>query len=197
MTTKVDVKELVRKAGDVKKIFVITEDQLVKILKNIRHATFATITAVTIPKMNKTGNPYYDGVTKAFTVRKVAEVNLITGYDYELKVKNALLAAGQNPDEFIVGERAWGEVIGWGLVSHHDKLYFRTLPRFVLSSKFVDLQGNDLPWEDVNAWCVKRSVSQKQVDAGLDEVETVNPCDYTVSNIVSIRINGKRYTIKR
>ena len=64
-------------------ITTISENDLINILLKTRHTTFVGIDSETKPKMNKTGNRFYDKVYKYSTI------NALTAYQYENMVNNA------------------------------------------------------------------------------------------------------------
>lgn len=76
---------------------VITTDELVELLKEVKHGEFVHIESLTTVKMNKTGNPYYNAILKR------SKKNVRTLPDYEKRMRKVT----ENPD--FVSKPNWFE----------------------------------------------------------------------------------------
>ena len=77
----------------------VTVQQLVDLLETIDHATPVGIVTVTVPKMRKTANDYYDRIIK------ITEANVFANCDYAARV-NRQLAREHKEANFVPGRRA-------------------------------------------------------------------------------------------
>jgi hypothetical protein len=166
--------------------------------KNINKGTFGiSLVAVTEPKMNKKGNPFFGRVKKATYITNVA-----LGYTYENVVNNRLDRKGleSNFESEKPKGKSWLE-FPYLLVSDKDNTqqYLRTTMRknskidniYLLDGKIV----NDLDIiNQIKNWLPKSSTSAKQETFGLAEEEQVIIRDFKVENIVSLMQGEKKYT---
>lgn len=166
--------------------------------KNINKGTFGiSLVAVTEPKMNKKGNPFFGRVKKATYITNVA-----LGYTYENVVNNRLDRKGleSNFESEKPKGKSWLE-FPYLLVSDKDNTqqYLRTTMRknskidniYLLDGKIV----NDLDIiNQIKQWLPKPSTSAKQETFGLTEEEQVIVRDFKVENIVSLMQGEKNYT---
>lgn len=165
---------------------------------NINKGTFGiSLVAVTEPKMNKKGNPFFGRVKKATYITNVA-----LGYTYENVVNNRLDRKGleSNFESEKPKGKSWLE-FPYLLVSDKDNTqqYLRTTMRknskidniYLLDGKIV----NDLDIiNQIKQWLPKPSTSAKQETFGLAEEEQVIVRDFKVENIVSLMQGEKKYT---
>lgn len=166
--------------------------------KQINKGTFGiSLVAVTEPKMNKKGNPFFGRVKKATYITNVA-----LGYTYENVVNNRLDRKGleSNFESEKPKGKSWLE-FPYLLVSDKDNTqqYLRTTMRknskidniYLLDGKIV----NDLDIiNQIKQWLPKPSTSAKQETFGLTEEEQVIVRDFKVENIVSLMQGEKNYT---
>lgn len=166
--------------------------------KQINKGTFGiSLVAVTEPKMNKKGNPFFGRVKKATYITNVA-----LGYTYENVVNNRLDRKGleSNFESEKPKGKSWLE-FPYLLVSDKDNTqqYLRTTMRknskidniYLLDGKIV----NNLDIiNQIKQWLPKPSTSAKQETFGLTEEEQVIVRDFKVENIVSLMQGEKNYT---
>lgn len=88
---------------------------------SIKNPVIATLYTQTKVKMNKTGNLYYDRVTKQ------SRVNVVIGPDYESCV-NKQADREEIPADFKAAPRTWGmRIKGCPLVTHKDETYVEAM----------------------------------------------------------------------
>ena len=80
---------------------IITKQELIDKVNEIKSSTFVSLDVATSPNMSKTGNPYM-GTTKITTLSG------ILNFDYGTSVNNELQREGKDAD-FVPQKRAWGE----------------------------------------------------------------------------------------
>ena len=172
----------------------VTLAELQVVLARIPHATPATITAVTEPKMNKfgkvegekTANPYLGRVSKKITS------NVFIGFVYGNSVNNALAKEGKEKD-FTPAERKWGKKIeGTCLVEHKGSWYLEC--RFLRNTKpeyFVD--GVATQTKDAFSAFLSKSNSNA-AHQGLEKEVILR--DYKIASIAEIKVAGEHYIVK-
>jgi hypothetical protein len=82
----------------------ISQRKLASLLLGIANCQFVGITALTVPEMRKTGNPWHG------TTVKISRVNGAINWRYETAV-NAQLKRENKPDAFTAFPRVWGKRI--------------------------------------------------------------------------------------
>ena len=173
----------------------VTLAELQVVLARIPHATPATITAVTEPKMNKfgmvqgekTANPYLGRVTK-----KIVS-NVFIGFIYGNSVNNAL-AKEDKAKDFTPAERKWGKKIeGTCLVEHKGSWYLEC--RFLRATKpELFLDGQPTTKDSFNAFLPKSNSNASH--QGLSEENEIILRDYKLASIAEIKVGGEHYVIK-
>jgi hypothetical protein len=159
-------------------------------IQGIKKGTFGiTMIAVTEPKMNKRGNPYYGRVVKATYMSNVA-----LGYDYQNVVNNRLERVGL--DGNFQAEKPKGK--SWFnypyiLVSDSDSdiKYLRcTMRNNTISKSVYILDGkivtDNILVEEIKSFIPKSSSSSKQLSSGLKDVEQVVVRDFKLDGIVCL-----------
>lgn len=93
--------------------------QLSEILKSINGCTFASLDCETKPMA---------GVRKVTKGESVILFTNKTGSGYEKMVKRRLKEVGKNPDDFVLGDLAWGERLpDTPVIIHKGKYYLQTV----------------------------------------------------------------------
>lgn len=167
----------------------ITLVELQVLLAQVRTSTFATITTVTEPKMNKKGNPFY-GRTK-----KRATSNVTLNFNYANSVnnqRNKEADLDKEPEIFVPHARKWGERIdGTCLVQHKGEVYaemkFNGKPSNI--EYFVDGQLTEK--KELALWLTEpKSNAEHQ---GVEKEIILR--DVKLSNIAEIKLKGEQYEI--
>lgn len=158
--------------------------------KNVSRGTFGiNMVTITVPKMNKRNNPYFDRVHKATYMQNVA-----LGYDYE-SVVNKHLEKGGNEATFQAEKpkgKSWCEY-PYILVSDKDAdtKYLRCTMRkntkaksvFILDGKIVT---DEKIITEIKSFIPTPSTSKKQEESGLSDEEQVVVRDYKLDSVISI-----------
>lgn len=165
--------------------------------ESVSRGTFGvSVIAITEPKMNKRGNPYFGRVHKATYMSNVA-----LGYDYENVVNARLERKGLDSD--FVAEKPKGK--NWDMypfILQSDKdnsvKYLRCTMRPNTATKVVYiLDGKVVTDEDVllaiKSWVTKSSYSVKQTESGLDEKEQVIVRDFKLEGIIALAQGVKQF----
>ena len=149
-------------------------------------ANIITVQMATVPRMQKTGNPYFD------KVRKYAIANVQIQADYENAV-NAQRRKEGKADDFKAQPRVWGERIGnTCLIAHKGRKYMAFRALRCLKSTLRDTRGRflcDTAIEHIKTFMyVSKSKTQK-VDTEI-VWRTV-----ALDNVRRININRERYEV--
>lgn len=165
---------------------------------NISKGTFGiSVIALTEPKMNKRGNPFYGRVHKATYMSNVA-----LGYDYENVVNARLERKGLDSD--FVAEKPKGknwDIYPFILQSDKDNnvKYLRCTMRPNTSSKTMYILDGQLVTDDnvlaeIKSWITKSSYSVKQAESGLvEDKEQVVVRDFKLDGIIAMSQGEKVY----
>ena len=109
------------------------------ILLKIEGCTFATIDSTTEPSK---------GLTKITTGERVILFTNKNSSGYENMVKRRLVEAGKNPDNFVLGDPAWGERIpNSPLIKYKDNYYLQCIElargqsKYFIGSREVSPEG--------------------------------------------------------
>lgn len=169
----------------------ITTTELQVKLAQLRTATFATITTLTDPAMNKKGNPFY-GRTKKRTTSNVTLNFIYTNSVNTQRAKEAGLDS--DAEVFVPHARKWGKKIeSTCLVQHEGKVYaemrFNGKPKSV--EYFVD--GQLTPKEELGLWL--KEANSNAEHQGVDKENEVILRDVNLVNVVSIKMQGEEYVI--
>lgn len=168
----------------------MTFNSVSEFVQNVSRGTFGiTFIAVTEPKMNKRGNPFYGRVKKATYMSNVA-----LGYDYE-NVVNARLERKGEEGTFQAEKpkgKSW-DVYPFILQSDKDESikYLRCTMRpntatktlFILDGEIVTDADTIIAIKD---WIPKSAPSVKQTESGLSEEEQVIVRDYKLDGILCL-----------
>lgn len=168
----------------------MTFNSVSEFVQNVSRGTFGiTLIAVTEPKMNKRGNPFYGRVKKATYMSNVA-----LGYDYE-NVVNARLERKGEEGTFQAEKpkgKSW-DVYPFILQSDKDEnvKYLRCTMRPNTATKTIYiLDGEVVKDADtiiaIKGWLPKSAPCNKQTEIGLSEEEQVIVRDYKLDGILCL-----------
>jgi hypothetical protein len=178
----------------------ITHDGLKTILEGHGTQAEVTVASVTVPRMRKTNNPYYDRVKK----HSIVVGDICFNYENEVnkqrhRESTLSLVAGvptQQPvTEFKAQSRTWGdkeqtrERIG-ALVYHGADAYLELLVKQSVRHEYRDSEGNVVDRSVLEPFIYKAPKPQTQQT---DKEIIVR--DYKLTNIVSIVLAGRVYKI--
>jgi hypothetical protein len=171
----------------------ITREELVQVLKGIKHATPITISAITDTRCRKKDVATKTKENPHEKILKFSVVNGFTGVDYEASVQRQELREGYVP-AFEAQERKWGENINNCLVTKEDgKCYLAIRPLRSKPPVFIAVNGNK-----------QKRVKKEEIECFLPQVKEApnQPTEkkivyrnYLVDNLRSVVLNGVRYEI--
>ena len=184
----------------------VTRQELIDILDKT-DADRLVVTIYREIKMNKTGNPFYQKVGRAyepmFKVEKKTKASYLYGGNYKERVDEALKADGSANADFQTEGLRWGK---WWIkdkvIEHNGSFYIRTyldrdgLPKS--SEYFVDgVPATEEQLKDIKAFeiCDSFCGSKKQLEEGLSADKQVIPNNIKFENIQEIEIGGETYKI--
>jgi hypothetical protein len=173
----------------------LTHSQLKAALASRKGAEIIGLSIRTDSRARKTGNPF--GATF-----KRSTGSFFTGTNYAANVNKELEAIGEKPD-FEAKPRQWGvETVPSRVAEHKGKVYLVTRTTRKIRKnvekkvQFENEQGEKIPFEKIAAFLPEKTVSARQVDAGLDHPEMhVEQRDIAFDSIVKARIRGETYKV--
>jgi hypothetical protein len=164
----------------------ITIPQMVELFNNVEKGTFINLTTETKVQMNKTGNPYFDRVTK------ISTGNFLTGNDYGQRV-HTNRRKEENFEVFEVKENNVGTHVSKCILFNEKRnRYYLFVERFDEIKPKVEyvMDGNPIDkmlFEDY----MKKSYSP--TNQGVER--TVNVLSYGLDSIREFTLNKQRYEV--
>ncbi len=168
----------------------LSENEMLNILLGVDKPTFTNIKSRILPKMNKTGNPYFEKVFKT------TEGNYFIGGSYEDMVRVRQGKEGMEQD-FVSKECSVGvHVEGSKCIQFNERLGRHYLQYFTfetskLKSTF-EFEGNEIEKQLFESYLVKKSTTSRQ-----PQENKHNPQSFGMSSILEMSLNGNRYIIER
>jgi len=165
---------------------LINQTELGELLATVTHAMPIAFSALTLPKVRKTGNPFA-------SIRKLSKVQAFTGADYERSVQRQETREG-NQASFVAQARTWGERISPALVSNKGKLYLVAQIQRTRKPVYLTEQNGLLvvtPKEKVAPYLAPVSFSAQPV------AKEIVYRNYALENITALSINGEQYRVRR
>lgn len=164
---------------------------------NISKGTFGiAMIAITEPKMNKRGNPFYSRLHKATYMSNVA-----LGYDYEKSV-NARLGREGLATDFVAEKPKGKNWDNYPFILQSDKdssvKYLRCTMRPNTFSKSVYILDGVVVTDEnvlaeIKSWITTSSYSIKQAEFGLEDEKQVVVRDYKLDSIIALTQGEKVY----
>jgi hypothetical protein len=182
----------------------ITGEGLATLLKDFNKKVFASIHAVTKPKLTKKGRVSGKTVPEAVGVdadkiRKVTDMVVGVGYDYQDLVLNRLInKEGKSWDDYTPGESWHIPWEGSTMVHQHkttgEKYFFvECIANNKPKSQFVNIEtGIEVSREVLEEFLPKESEPQNQ---GLDKPVVVRT--FKLDSIKKLKVNGTTYEVVR
>lgn len=168
----------------------MTFNSVSEFVQNVSRGTFGiTLIAVTEPKMNKRGNPFYGRVKKATYMSNVA-----LGYDYE-NVVNARLERKGEEGTFQAEKPKGKSWDAYPFILQSDKdesiKYLRCTMRPNTATKTIYILDGEIVKDAetilaIKDWLPKSAPSVKQTESGLSEEEQVIVRDYKLDGILCL-----------
>ena len=164
----------------------ITQQELLTLLMNVERPTFTNVVSETIPKMNKTGNPYFGKVVKK------SKGNFFIGGSYEDMVNERMKKEGMEPtfesEKCSVGEHI-SKCVQYNENTKKHYLQYFTFPTSKPKSTF-EFEGNEIDKQLFESFMVKKSEKSRQ-----PQENKHNPQSLTTTNIKEITRHGVHYEI--
>ena len=164
--------------------------QLIEEMLKVRSGEICTLETLSIVKMNKRNNSFYNRVVK------YVECQMQWGYNYQNATNNHLEKKGLER-EFVADSLPFGEwVVPNKVITHKGESYLRfyTLNNNYNTKVVYFIDGREATKEEIEEmkpFLPKVAESQKQSEMGLDMREQVKPRTYKVGSIISIKVDGK------
>lgn len=166
----------------------ITHEELLVLLMNVDRPTFTNVVSQVVPKMNKTGNPYFGKVVKK------SKGNYFIGGSYEDMVNNRMKKEGMEPTfesmECSVGQK----VEGSKCLQYNDNTKKHYLQYFIFETSkpksTFEFEGNEIDKQLFESFMVKKSEKSRQ-----PQENKHNPQSLTTTNIKEITLDGVHYEI--
>lgn len=182
----------------------ITGKGLANLLKDFDKKSFASIKAVTVPKLNKKGRNSGLSVLEvtgvaADNIRKCTEMVIGLGYDYETLIVNRLINKEDKTGEEYNRGVSWHEPWEGSSTIHKHKtkdelyLFVECIANNTPHSKFVDITtGNEIDKDLLVEFLPKESDPENQ---GLDNPIVVRT--FKLDSIRQLKVSGEVYEVER
>ena len=162
----------------------LSKAEFVKLLQDVKGATFATITADVDARCTGGKNGPFAGT------RKVSVVNVALNVNYEKSVNRQLEREGKTA-EFEASANPWGShVENCPLIVNGEKFYLQGIPQKTLKTAFFK-NGTEVEKQEIEAYLPKKSENQTQ---GTDKEIVVRR--WSLENIKEIKIGGNEYYVE-
>ena len=174
-----------------KQVVKVSVSELVDVLKQVEKSTFINVTMVTIPTMNKTGNPLFG------MVKKVSNCNYLIGNDYETRVNNNEVKEGLEGSFESMKPSGKHHISKCVLVDDKTGLtHYLMVERFDEVKPKVEYLKNDEPMNEVdrmilNDWLKKSSDTTRQ-----EQERVVSVITPKIENIKTLSLNGVVYEVE-
>lgn len=171
----------------------ISTQQFLKLIRNTKSATPATLTTVTKPRMvkfdrekrdedgNKIPNPYYDRVDK------VSIVNCFLNVNYENSV-NRQRKREHKHEDFHGAQRAWGKHETPSVIEHKGTYKIQVKVERSIKSHYL-LDQKPIDSSLIKPYLPKRSSTRQQLN------KEVIIRTYNIENVYAISLKGNDYVI--
>ena len=133
-------------------------------------------------------NPMQGRVTKRMEGATVMCFSNTDSNAYENMVKRRLVAEGKNPDNFTLGERAWGQrIVGTPFVEHNGKHYVEVI--FVKSGDTAYfLDGQPIAKANIEGL---EDAPESNGQGGLDDKVVLRT--FALDSVIALRANGNEW----
>ena len=168
-----------------------------KAFGDIPGGTFVGIDTETVVKLpGGRSNPYQGRLTKRMLNANVMVFGNTNSNAYENMVKRRLEKEGQDPEQFKLGKRAWGQRIdGTAFVEHKGEHYVEVIfmragaVEYLLDGQPFDLV--DPPLGKANWLDIPEVKLNPNGQGGLSEENRVVIRTFKLDSILAVRINGE------
>ena len=166
----------------------ITKQELINLLNQVEKQTFVHIVMETKLRMNKTGNPYFDLITKR------SSGNYLIGTDYEKRVNSNMSKEGVEEPNFEVeppkGKRHISKCVL--IDTKTETVHYLMMERFDEVKPQVEylMDGDPIEKQLFQDYMVKVYKSMKQT-----QDRKVTPITPKIDNIKEMSIDGMKYEV--
>lgn len=172
----------------------LTQEELVEyLIEAPKRASFVNFVARTTPRMRKTDNPYWDSESRVWSIRKISKIlpPSLINFQYKNSVENQReREQGEDFEPFEPEPRSWGSrVEGTPLVEHKGR-YYLEVKLEERESRFVDLEGNEIPREEIEEFLYSSSQPSTQKTE-----KEIRLRDFKISSIEEINVYGDEIVV--
>ena len=166
--------------------------ELVEILKTVEKSTFINVTMVTVPTMNKIGNPLFGMITKH------SNCNYLIGNSYEDRVNSNEVKEGMEGSFNSLKPSGKTHVSKCVLIDDKtNSVYYLMVERFDEVKPKVDYFKNGQPINEtdrmiLNDWLKKSSDTTRQ-----EQDKVVSVITPKIENIKTLSLNGTVYEVEK
>jgi hypothetical protein len=157
----------------------LTSNELVEILKGVERGTFGYFEIHTNVRMNKTGNPYHDQITK------ITKGNVYIGGDYKKRVEKKNEIEDFTPEKCTVGQKIEDSPVQYNERLDRHYLQYEWFEEVRPKSEFI-FEGNPIEKQIFQDFMRSYSPNKYQVN-----VQSV-----MISNIKEIHLNHVHYRVE-
>jgi hypothetical protein len=169
-------------------VLTIGQTELIELLNNVEKSTFVNIVMETPVRMNKTGNPYFNLITKR------SKTNFLIGNDYETRVNSNEKKEGLEGDFVSMAPSGKKHISKCVLVdTKTESTHYLMVERFdeiKPTTEFI-FEGNEIDKQLFESYMVKVSETSRQ-----DQEKKVMVITPKIENIKELSLNGTRYIVE-
>ncbi len=170
------------------KLPTMTRRQLIDALRKQKGATPVTVKTRTVPKMRKTGNPFWDKVVK------VSRVNGFANWVYANSV-NRQRGRENKVADFVPEPRQWGTRIAHTpLVEHKGNFYLELKVEKSYEHEYLWIKNNE-PLDDYELTELEKFLQKSSKSRTQQTDKEIILRDYRMDSIVGITMNGQKTAI--
>ena len=158
----------------------ITKEKLIEKLIERKGSTFVAFRALTEAQKSKAKD--------AEKVYKLSWVNGIFNFNYENSVNNQIEREGKEI-EFTAKPRQWGRHVALGVIEHKGRYYLQVKVERALAKPRFFWRGRNVAKAMVAHLLRESSASNQPCD------KEIVCRDYSIDNLISISMDGKRYRL--
>ena len=180
------VTEEIREKFGQKEFSFLSLEAMENMFLTFHGTSLAGLETLTDARAKKTDNPFKDKI-----ILKQSQLLVNLGFVYSNSLENQAKRE-QKEIDFQVKPRVWGErIMNTALVLHKRYYYLECKVEKVYSTRYVDVDGNELNKEDVIPFLPKKKESSTQ--DGLEKKIYLR--DYKLSSVKRLAFGGKLYLI--
>lgn len=181
-----------------KQIVKVSVPELINVLRTIKLNQWVGLTTDTEPRMNKTGNPFYNKETKTFNVRKVSTTSYRTS-NYEQRVNNNMEKEGM--ERTFESQKPSGKTHVEGteclLVSDKDpNVFYLMVERFDNNKPTVEYFKDGQPMNETDRMIMNDFLIKSGEITSQDQEKKVSVITPLVKNIKRLSTEHVEYIVE-